>query len=207
MKKDLASIEEMNIRHGFLPAGWWYRSLRLFHLGGWWFQIYFLFLTRKLGKVHKNDEHIFQRGCNHQLDILEMNIENQSCNSLQLGMYVDKCETKGLLIACVYHWMLFVLIFHMQIMFNRHRLYVFTPVSWAFATVFGQLVTWNCSSLGEIFCLKCNERNNFSKLIYSFYSCIAKCRDSKKHDKRAISPAIRSTPPKTNITLENPNFQ
>ncbi len=38
------------------------------HITGWWFQIFFLIFTPKIGEMIQIDEHIFQLGWNHQLE-------------------------------------------------------------------------------------------------------------------------------------------
>lgn len=53
-------------------------------------------------------------------------------------------------------------------MFDRLELHRFILVTWSFATVFGQRVTWHSPSLGEMFYLKCDEGNNILKRIDTF---------------------------------------
>lgn len=42
-------------------------------------------------------------------------------------------------------------------------------VTWSFATVFGQRVTWRFPSLGEMFYLKSDEEHNILKRIYNSF--------------------------------------
>ncbi len=49
---------------------WWRGSIMGEIYTGWWFQIFFIF-TPKIGEGSHFDEHIFQRGWNHQLVYLD----------------------------------------------------------------------------------------------------------------------------------------
>ena len=86
--------------------------------------------------------------------------------------------------VCVYHLTLFVLMFYMQNMFDRLELHGFILVTWSFATVFGQHVTWRFPSLGEMFYLKSDEEHNilkriYNSLLYKYMDMHCKCIDSE----------------------------
>lgn len=96
--------------------------------------------------------------------------------------------------VCVYHLMLFVLMFYMQNMFDRLELHRFILVTWSFATVYGQRVTWRFPSLGEMFYLKSDEEHNILKRIYNsllYMHMHCKCIDSESWQE-SISLATRS---------------